>query len=104
MLHSANPRPIILDRDGTLVIDRHYLDDPEQLSFLPGAADALSLLTRRGHRIIVVTNQSGVARGRFTLERMHEINDRLIQLAADAGARIDAIYSCPHAPDADCAC
>ncbi len=97
-------RPIILDRDGTLVIDRHYLDDPGQLCFLPGAAEALRLLTREGHRIIVVTNQSGVARGRFTLERMHEINDRLMRMATEAGATIDAIYSCPHDPDADCAC
>jgi D-glycero-D-manno-heptose 1,7-bisphosphate phosphatase len=97
-------RPVILDRDGTLVVDRHYLDDPAQLCFLPGAVEALRIFSLSGHRIIVVTNQSGVGRGRFTLERMHEINARLLQMASEAGARIDAIYSCPHDPAADCAC
>jgi D-glycero-D-manno-heptose 1,7-bisphosphate phosphatase len=97
-------RPVILDRDGTIVIDRHYLDDPAQLSFLPGAVEGLRTLSQNGHSIIVVTNQSGVGRGRFTLERMHEVNNRLIDMVAAAGARIDAIYSCPHEPAADCAC
>jgi D-glycero-D-manno-heptose 1,7-bisphosphate phosphatase len=97
-------RPVILDRDGTIVIDRYYLADPAQLCFLPNAAEGLRALSRNGHRIILVTNQSGVGRGHFTLERMHEINDRLIEMAAAAGARIDAIYSCPHEPAAACAC
>jgi D-glycero-D-manno-heptose 1,7-bisphosphate phosphatase len=97
-------RPVILDRDGTVVIDRHYLDDPAQLRFLPGAIDGLRALKDDGHRIILVTNQSGVGRGRFTLQRMHEVNDRLIEMAAAAGAPIDAIYSCPHEPEAHCAC
>jgi D-glycero-D-manno-heptose 1,7-bisphosphate phosphatase len=97
-------RPVILDRDGTIVIDRHYLDDPAQLCFLPGAAEGLKALAQSGHRIIVITNQSGVGRGLFTLERMHEVNNRLIRMAAEAGARIDAVYSCPHEPAAACAC
>jgi D-glycero-D-manno-heptose 1,7-bisphosphate phosphatase len=104
MTHLEPPRPVILDRDGTIVIDRHYLDDPAQLCFLPGAAEGLRTLSENGHCIIVVTNQSGVARGRFTLERMHEVNERLMQMAAEAGARIDAIYSCPHEPASDCDC
>jgi D-glycero-D-manno-heptose 1,7-bisphosphate phosphatase len=97
-------RALILDRDGTLVIDRHYLDDPAQLCFLPGALAGLRVLTERGHPIVVVTNQSGVGRGLFTLERMQEINDRLIAMAAAGGARIDAVYSCPHDPAVDCEC
>jgi D-glycero-D-manno-heptose 1,7-bisphosphate phosphatase len=104
MSEPAAPRPLILDRDGTIVIDRHYLDDPEQLAFLPGAAQALQAFTRNGHRIIVITNQSGVARGRFTLERMHEVNERFVQMVAEVGGKIDAIYSCPHDPAAGCAC
>jgi len=104
MTSTGAARPIILDRDGTIVIDRHYLDDPAQLSFLPGAAEALSTLTRNGHRLIVITNQSGVARGRFTLERMHEVNARFVQMAAEVGATIDAMYSCPHDPADGCDC
>lgn len=97
-------RPVILDRDGTVIIDRHYLDDPAQIEFLPGAVDGLRRLSEGDRPVIIVTNQSGVGRGRFTLERMHEVNDRLIRMAADAGGRIDAIYSCPHGPGDDCAC
>ncbi len=104
MNSSVARRPVILDRDGTIVVDRHYLDDPAQLDFLPGAAAGLRALSERGHRIIVVSNQSGVARGLFTLERMQQVNDRLIRMAAEAGARIDAIYCCPHGPADDCAC
>jgi len=97
-------RPIILDRDGTIVVDRHYPDDPEQLCFLPGAAQALQSFADQGHLILVITNQSGVGRGRFTLERMHEVNERFLQMVAAAGARVDALYSCPHDPAADCDC
>lgn len=104
MTAAAAARPVILDRDGTVVIDRHYLDDPAQLCFLPGAVDGLRVLSDGGHRIILVTNQSGVGRGRFTLERMQQVNQRLIEMVASAGARIDAIYSCPHDPAADCPC
>jgi D-glycero-D-manno-heptose 1,7-bisphosphate phosphatase len=104
MTAAAALRPVILDRDGTVVIDRHYLDDPVQLCFLPGAVEGLRALSDRGHPIILVTNQSGVGRGRFTFERMQEVNQRLIEMVAAVGARIDAIYSCPHDPAADCTC
>jgi D-glycero-D-manno-heptose 1,7-bisphosphate phosphatase len=95
---------VILDRDGTLVVDRDYLDDPEQLEFLPGAVEGLRVLREQGHRIVVVTNQSGVGRGRFSLARLHEIHARLLQMAAAAGAPIDAIYYCPHRPEEACEC
>lgn len=101
---SARTRPVILDRDGTVVIDRAYLDDPAGLCFLPGAVEGLRALSRNGHRLIVITNQSGVGRGRFTVERMQEINARLVDMAALAGARIDAVYSCPHDPASECDC
>jgi len=101
---SARTRPVILDRDGTVVIDRAYLDDPAGLCFLPGAAEGLRALSHNGHLLIVITNQSGVGRGRFTFERMQEINDRFIEMAAAAGARIDAVYACPHDPASECDC
>jgi len=97
-------RAIILDRDGTIVRDRNYLDDPRLLQFLPGAAAALRQFSERGHPIIVVTNQSGVGRGLLTLERMHEINQRFVRMVEEIGATVDRLYSCPHKPEDDCEC
>jgi D-glycero-D-manno-heptose 1,7-bisphosphate phosphatase len=101
---AAATRAVILDRDGTIVVDRDYLDDPEQLEFLPGALAGLRQLRELGWRLIVVTNQSGVGRGRFSLARLQEIHARLLERARLAGAGIDAIYFCPHRPEEDCEC
>jgi len=100
----AAPRAVILDRDGTVVIDRGYLDDPAGLEFLPGAAQGLRQLYERGHPLVVITNQSGVGRGRLTLERAEEINERLAAMVRDAGAELAGVYLCPHRPDEGCAC
>jgi D-glycero-D-manno-heptose 1,7-bisphosphate phosphatase len=97
-------RAVILDRDGTIVVDRDYLDDPEQLEFLPGALEGMRLLRERGHPLVVVTNQSGVGRGRFSLARLEQIHARLLDTARQAGATIDAIYYCPHRPEENCEC
>jgi len=104
MSPTASGRVVVLDRDGTIVVDKHYLDDPNELEFLPNAAAGLRLLHAAGYRLIVATNQSGVGRGRFSLARMHEVNARLEQMVAAAGARLDAVYSCPHAPQDSCSC
>ncbi len=98
------PRTVILDRDGTIVVDRDYLDDPDQLQFLPGALEGLRLLRAQGHRLVIVTNQSGVGRGRFTLARLEEVHTRLRHLLRAGGADIDAIYYCPHRPEDGCDC
>ena len=95
---------VILDRDGTIVVDHGYLEDPAQLQFLPGAVEGLRLLRGRGHRLVVVTNQSGVGRGRFPLARLEEIHARLLDMLRAAGAEIDGIYYCPHRPEDHCAC
>jgi D-glycero-D-manno-heptose 1,7-bisphosphate phosphatase len=97
-------RVVILDRDGTIVVDKDYLDDPAGLVFLPGAAEALRWLWERGFRLVVITNQSGVARGRFDLQRLEEIHRRLNEMVALAGARLEGIYFCPHGPDDGCPC
>ena len=76
----------MLDRDGTLVVDCDYLDDPAGLEFLPGAVEGLRHLHQRGYRLIVISNQSGVGRGLFSLERLQEINARLLQMVRAAGA------------------
>ncbi|MFI4868873.1 MAG: D-glycero-alpha-D-manno-heptose-1,7-bisphosphate 7-phosphatase [Steroidobacterales bacterium] len=90
-----NDKVVILDRDGTMVIDCAYLDDPAGLEFLPSAAEGLRWLSSRGYRVVVITNQSGVGRGLFPIERVY---------AMEAGARLEYIYFCPHAPDAGCDC
>jgi D-glycero-D-manno-heptose 1,7-bisphosphate phosphatase len=100
----AADKVVILDRDGTLVIDRGYLGDAAGLEFEPGAAEGLNWLYSHGYRLVVITNQSGVGRGLFTLERLEEMNARLRVMVEDVGARLEGIYYCPHAPDSSCAC
>jgi D-glycero-D-manno-heptose 1,7-bisphosphate phosphatase len=95
---------VILDRDGTVVVDRGYLDDPAGLEFEPGAAAGLQWLYSHGYRLVVITNQSGIGRGLFTLDRLEAMNARLNAMVEEVGARLEGIYHCPHAPDAGCAC
>ena len=94
------PRPaVFLDRDGTLIEDPGYLADPAGVRLLPGAADAVGRLNRAGLPVVVVTNQSGIARGLVTEPQYLAIRDRLDRLLDEHGARIDAHYHCPHHPD-----
>lgn len=97
-------RVVILDRDGTIVVDRGYLSDPTGLEFESGASAGLKWLCSHGYRLVVITNQSGVGRGYFSLERLEAMNARLNAMVENAGARLERIYSCPHVPDAGCAC
>ena len=85
MSAAAAQRAVILDRDGTIVVDRGYLDDPAQLRFLPGAAEGLRLWHERGYPLVIVSNQSGIGRGRLSLERAREVNARLLQMIEAAG-------------------
>jgi D-glycero-D-manno-heptose 1,7-bisphosphate phosphatase len=101
---NAADKVVILDRDGTLVIDRGYLSDPAGLEFEPGAAEGMKWLYSRGYRLVVITNQSGVGRGLFTIERVEAMNERLNVMAQGAGVELAGIYYCPHAPDDGCAC
>ena len=101
---AARNKVVILDRDGTIVIDRGYLDDPAGLQFEPGAAAGLRCMHSHGYRLVVITNQSGIGRGFFPLERLEAMNARLTAMAAEAGAPLAGIYYCPHAPEAACTC
>jgi D-glycero-D-manno-heptose 1,7-bisphosphate phosphatase len=95
----APGRPaVFLDRDGTLIVDRHYLDDPDGVTLLPGAAAAVARLNRAGIAAVLVTNQSGIGRGRFTEERYRAVHARLVELLAAEGARLDGEYHSPLAP------
>ena len=97
-------RFVLLDRDGTINFERHYLSDPEQVELLPNASEGLAELRRLGLGLIVVTNQSGVGRGMFDEARLNVVHDRLRGLLAASGAEIDGIVCCPHHPDEGCGC
>ena len=91
-----------LDRDGVLIVDCGYPHRPDQLVLIPGAAEAVKRLNDAGFVTVIVTNQSGVARGLFSEETMHGFNALLVQRLAEAGAHIDAVYACPfHAEAVD---
>lgn len=100
----ASGKVVVLDRDGTIVVDRKYLADPAGLEFMPGAIDGLRDLHEHGYRLVVITNQSGVARGLFSEGRLHEIHDKLVNMMQSAGAPLAGIYYCPHTPEACCTC
>lgn len=87
---------VFWDRDGTLIEDPGYLDSPDGVVLLPGAADALRRLRDAGFENIVVTNQSGVARGLLDEPTVHRIHDRLQNMLAERGASLDAFYYCPY--------
>jgi histidinol-phosphate phosphatase family protein len=92
-------RAVFLDRDGTLVDDPGYLRDPTRVALLPGAAAAVRKLADAGFRVVVVTNQSGIARGVVTLEEYERVAARVVELLAAEGAALDAVYMCPHHPE-----
>ncbi len=95
---------IVLDRDGTIVVDRGYASDPNQLEFLPGSAEALRCLCEFGYRLVVITNQSGVGRGLMQMDDVEAMNARLHVMVKGIGAKLTKIYVCPHAPDDNCDC
>ncbi len=95
---------IFLDRDGTLNPDPGYINSPEQFELFPGVPEALARLKRAGAKLIVVTNQSGVARGYLTRDDLDAVHMKLKHLLDGAGASLDSIYFCPHHPDDRCEC
>lgn len=95
---------VFLDRDGTICVDVSYLRTVDQVELLPRAAEAIKLLNERKIPVVVVTNQSGVARGYFTEDTIKEANKRLEELLVVESAHIDAAYYCLHSPDEGCSC
>ena len=90
---------VFLDRDGTIIEEVGYLDRPERVELFPYSADAIRAFNRAGLRVVIVTNQSGVARGFFSEAVVHDVHRHIGRLLAEAGAHIDAYYYCPHHPD-----
>lgn len=97
-------RYLLLDRDGTVIVEKNYLADPAQVELTPGAAEALAAVRALGWGIILVTNQAGIGRGYFTEADVHAVHARLAELLNPRETVLDGIYFCPHAPDDRCGC
>lgn len=96
---------IFLDRDGVINENRSdYVKSWSEFCFLPGSKEAIAMLTHAGHRIIVCTNQAGIARGILSRDTVEEIHRRMVAEIAKAGGRIERIYYCPHGKDENCFC
>ncbi len=92
-------RAVFLDRDGCLIEEKHYLKEPDEVVLIEGAAEGLRILKDRGFLLFLVTNQSGVGRGYFTLEDVARVHQRLVGLLEADGVSLDGIFVAPEAPD-----
>jgi D-glycero-D-manno-heptose 1,7-bisphosphate phosphatase len=105
MKEAAAPRRLaLIDRDGTIIVDKVYLRDPDGIEFAPGAIEGLRLLRDAGFALVLITNQSGIARGYFDVATLERIHDRLQFMLEAEGLRLEAIYFCPHGPNDGCDC
>lgn len=96
---------VILDRDGVINFDSpDYIKSPGEWKPVPGSLEAIARLNREDYRVVVATNQSGVARGLYDLDTMNRIHGRMMERVRQKGGAIDAIFFCPHGPDDGCAC
>ena len=93
-------RAVFLDRDGTINADKNYLYRAEDFEFLPGAVEALKLLQDSGYLLIIITNQSGIARGYYTEDDFRTLTEWMLGRLKEAGVNIARVYYCPHLPDA----
>jgi len=100
----VSKRYVLLDRDGTVMVHVPYLHKPEEVELAPGAGAGLRALQQAGLGLVLVTNQSGVGRGMFPLQAVHDVHERLAELLAAEEVRLDGVYLCPHAPWEACEC
>lgn len=98
-VRTAGRAAVLLDRDGTIIHERHYLADPDGVELIPGAAEALRDLAGHGFALVVVTNQSGIARGLIRPDQYVAVERRLNELLEEQGVRLDATFHCPHHPE-----
>lgn len=92
-------KAVFLDRDGTINVEKHYLYKPEDFEFLPGVIDGLKRLQDHGYLLVIITNQSGIARGYYTESDFHKLNDYMLTLLEKRGIHIAKVYYCPHLPN-----
>ncbi len=98
-------RYVILDRDGVINQDSEaFIKSPHEWLPIPGSLEALAWLHQHDFKVVVITNQSGIARGLYSIETLTAIHQKMQQLTIAAGGKIEAIYFCPHGPDSDCSC
>jgi D-glycero-D-manno-heptose 1,7-bisphosphate phosphatase len=97
-------RAVFADRDGTLIEDPGFLANPDGVKLVPGAAEALADLHARGFRLVVVSNQSGLARRLINADEAAAVHDRFVEELARHRVRLDDVRYCPHGPDEGCAC
>jgi len=97
-------RAIFLDRDDTIIVDRVYLNDPDGIEFLPDVLPALRAFQDAGFLLVLVSNQSGIGRGRITESQYDAVLKRLKELLESEGVAFAGYYHCPHTPDDDCEC
>jgi D-glycero-D-manno-heptose 1,7-bisphosphate phosphatase len=96
---------IILDRDGVINYDSaQFIKSPDEWKPIPGSLEAIARLTREGWRVVVATNQSGLARGLFEMATLNAIHAKMHKATAQAGGRIEAVFYCPHSADMNCEC
>src|SRR5215469_17955325 len=101
---TALGRYVLLDRDGTLNVEKHYLSDPAQLELMPGVVEGLRLLQSHGFGLVVISNQSGIGRGVVGKDLVEAIHVRLRELLQQQGVELNGIYYCPHSPEQNCSC
>lgn len=104
MLKTHKNRAVFLDRDGTINEDMHYSADENKLKIFETAAFAIKLLNNAGFKVIIITNQSGVARGNFSESDAKKLNDVIVKRLKEKGAVVNGVYICPHHPDENCGC
>jgi len=96
---------VLLDRDGVINIDSDdYIKSPEEWQPIEGSLEAIALLNKNGFKVVVISNQSGIARGYYSLATLNAMHDKMRRLLAEKGGKIEAIYFCPHAPNEHCLC
>lgn len=95
---------LFLDRDGTIIVDKNYMHDPNEIEFLPGVIQALQSFISDGYKIYVITNQSGIGRGYFKEEDMHKVHHKMDELLDKDDIKIEEYLFCPHAPEDNCDC
>jgi D-glycero-D-manno-heptose 1,7-bisphosphate phosphatase len=98
-------RLVILDRDGVINYDSDaYIKTPDEWIPIPGSLEAIARLHQEGYRVVVATNQSGIARGMFTMDTLNRIHGKMLDAVRHKGGDIDAVFFCPHGPDDACRC
>jgi len=96
---------VILDRDGVINQDSdQFIKNPDEWKPIPGSLEAIAKLNHTGYRVVVASNQSGIGRGLFDMAALNAINDKMYRALGQFGGRIDALFYCPHAAEADCDC